>query len=40
VEFASAASCLKHSVEGDFNMVTADEVNRLARGDITGRIQR
>lgn len=40
VEFASAASCLKHSVEGDFNMVTAEEVERLAAGNASGRIQR
>lgn len=40
VEFASAASCLKHSVEGDFNMVTVEEVERLAHGDASGRIQR
>lgn len=40
VEFASAASCLKHSIEGDFNMVTVEEVERLAHGDASGRIQR
>lgn len=40
VEFASAASCLKHSVEGDFNMVSAQEVELLASGNATGRIQR
>lgn len=40
VEFASAASCLKHSVEGDFNMVSAEEVERLAAGNASGRIQR
>ena len=40
VEFAVAASCLKHSIEGDFNMVTVDEVKALAGGNGTGRIQR
>ena len=40
VEFAVAASCLKHSIEGDFNMVSVDEVKALAGGNGTGRIQR
>ena len=40
VEFAVAASCLKHSIEGDFNMVSLDEVKALAGGNATGRIQR
>jgi 2-dehydro-3-deoxygluconokinase len=40
LEFATAASCLKHSVEGDFNMVNADEVKKLAAGDASGRVQR
>ena len=40
VEFAVAASCLKHSIEGDFNLVTVDEVKALAGGNGTGRIQR
>ena len=40
VEFAVAASCLKHSIEGDFNMVTVDEVLKLAGGDASGRVQR
>lgn len=40
VDFASAASCLKHSIEGDFNMVSAEEVRHLAKGDASGRIQR
>ncbi len=40
IEFAVAASCLKHSVEGDFNMVSADEVLKLAGGDASGRVQR
>jgi 2-dehydro-3-deoxygluconokinase len=40
VEFAAAASCLKHSIEGDFNQVTLDEVNALIKGDASGRVQR
>ena len=40
IEFAVAASCLKHSVEGDFNMVSMDEVQKLAGGDGSGRVQR
>lgn len=40
IEFAVAASCLKHTVEGDFNMVSADEVKKLAEGDGSGRVQR
>ena len=40
IEFAVAASCLKHSIEGDFNMVGVDEVKKLAGGDASGRVQR
>ena len=40
VEFAVAASALKHTIEGDFNMVTLSEVEKLAGGDGSGRIQR
>ena len=40
IEFAVAASCLKHSVEGDYNMVSVDEVEKLAGGDASGRVQR
>jgi len=40
VEFAVAASCLKHTIEGDVNLVTVDEVNKLATGDGSGRVQR
>ncbi|GHV52531.1 hypothetical protein AGMMS49579_09940 [Spirochaetia bacterium] len=40
IEFATAASCLKHSIEGDFNQVSADEVKKLAGGDASGRVQR
>ena len=40
IEFAVAASCLKHSVEGDYNMVSLAEVENLAGGDASGRVQR
>jgi 2-dehydro-3-deoxygluconokinase len=40
VEFAVAASCLKHSIEGDYNMVSVDEVQKLAGGNASGRVQR
>lgn len=40
IEFAVAASCLKHSIEGDFNQVSIDEVLKLAGGDASGRVQR
>ena len=40
VEFAVAASALKHAIEGDYNLVTVAEVERLAGGDGSGRIQR
>lgn len=40
IEFAVAASCLKHSVEGDYNLVSVSEVMNLAGGDASGRVQR
>lgn len=40
VDFAVAASALKHSVEGDYNMVSAAEAEKLAGGDGSGRVQR
>lgn len=40
IDFAVAASCLKHSIEGDFNLVSLDEVLKLAGGDASGRVQR
>lgn len=40
LEFAVAASCLKHSILGDFNRVSAAEVEKLMSGDGTGRVQR
>lgn len=40
IEFAVAASALKHSVEGDYNRVSVSEVEKLAGGDASGRVQR
>lgn len=40
LEFAVAASCLKHSIGGDFNRVSVDEVEKLMGGDASGRVQR
>ena len=40
VEFAAAASCLKHTIQRDFNLATLDEVMTLMRGEGSGRIQR
>lgn len=40
IDFAVAASALKHSVEGDFNRVSVSEVEKLAKGDGSGRVQR
>ena len=40
LEFAVAASALKHTIDGDFNMVSAAEVEALAGGDSSGRVQR
>ena len=40
VEFAAAASCLKHSIEHDFNLVSVAEVEALAAGNASGRVQR
>lgn len=40
LEFAVAASCLKHSIEGDFNRVSVQEVEHLMEGDGSGRVQR
>ena len=40
LEFAVAASCLKHSVIGDFNRVSVSDVEKLMGGDGTGRVQR
>lgn len=40
IEFAVAASCLKHSIEGDYNRVSLKEVETLMKGDGSGRVQR
>ena len=40
IEFAVAASCLKHTIEGDYNMMSVAEVQNLAGGDASGRVQR
>jgi 2-dehydro-3-deoxygluconokinase len=40
LNFAVAASCLKHTIKGDFNMVTVDEVEKLMKGDGSGRVSR
>lgn len=40
LNFAVAASCLKHSIPGDMNLVSVTEVNRLMQGDASGRVQR
>ena len=40
LDFAVAASCLKHSIFGDFNLVTVEEVEKLMQGDTSGRVSR
>lgn len=40
LDFAAAASCLKHTVYGDFNLVTVSEVETLMKGDGSGRVVR
>ena len=40
LEFAVAASCLKHSIIGDFNRVNVSEVKELMNGNSSGRVQR
>lgn len=40
LNFAIAASCLKHTIKGDFNLVTVDEVEKLMGGDASGRVAR
>lgn len=40
LEFAVAASALKHTINGDYNLVTVKEVEKLAGGDASGRVQR
>ncbi|BFP42021.1 sugar kinase [Flavobacteriaceae bacterium GF1] len=40
LDFAVAASCLKHTIKGDANQVTVDEVEKLMGGDASGRVSR
>ncbi|MBS3978110.1 MAG: sugar kinase [Syntrophomonadaceae bacterium] len=40
IDFAVAASALKHTIEGDFNIVSIEEIETLAGGDASGRVQR
>ena len=40
LDFAVAASCLKHTIKGDANLVTVEEVNKLMGGDASGRVAR
>ena len=40
LEFATAASCLKHTLKGDYNWVTIQEVENLMNGDSSGRVKR
>jgi 2-dehydro-3-deoxygluconokinase len=40
IDFAVAAACLKHSIPGDFNLVSREEVEQLLAGDQSGRVQR
>lgn len=40
LEFATAASCLKHTLKGDYNWVTVQEVENLMKGDTSGRVKR
>ncbi|MGF1637162.1 MAG: carbohydrate kinase family protein, partial [Cyclobacteriaceae bacterium] len=40
LNFAVAASCLKHTIKGDYNQVTVEEVEKLMGGDASGRVSR
>ncbi|HPF03903.1 MAG TPA: sugar kinase, partial [Bacteroidales bacterium] len=40
LDFAVAASCLKHTIHGDFNLVNVAEVEQLMKGDASGRVIR
>lgn len=40
LNFAVAASCLKHTIKGDFNLATVEEVEKLVKGDASGRVSR
>jgi 2-dehydro-3-deoxygluconokinase len=40
LDFAVAASCLKHTIKGDANLVTIQEIEKLMNGDASGRVNR
>ena len=40
LEFAVAASCLKHTIKGDYNLVSINEIEALISGSISGRVKR
>lgn len=40
LDFAVAASCLKHTIYGDYNLVSVGEVTKLMEGDASGRVAR
>lgn len=40
LEYAVAASALKHTISGDFNLMSKEEVEKLVAGDVSGRVQR
>lgn len=40
IDFAVAASCLKHTIKGDYNQVSKEEVLALMMGDASGRVKR
>lgn len=40
IDFATAVSCLKQTIEGDYNLITSDEVNSVLSGNTSGRVQR
>lgn len=40
LEFAVAASCLKHTIKGDFNWSSIEDVKNLIKGDVSGRVKR
>jgi len=40
IDYASAASCLKHTIKGDFNLVSIKEIEKLISGDASGRVSR
>ncbi|NCA66992.1 MAG: sugar kinase [Clostridia bacterium] len=40
IDFATGTSCLKHTIQGDYNLISVDEVLKLVGGDGSGRVQR